>query len=203
MKYPEFFNNIETIILQDDLSNFLGTFEDGIVEFNYLDIVKASGHSCPTVAGAYLMTQVALKNLYENELPKRGEIKVSFKEDSKEGVAGVIANVITQITGATESLGFKGLNGNFQRFGLISFNEKIDCSARFQRLDTGKVVEITYNPNLIPANAQISSLMQKLLQNSANEEEKSEFGKLWQERVKKIFENKDKVIIFKHSLNTL
>ena len=40
MKYPEFFNTIETIKLQDDLSSFLGSIEDGLVEFSYLDIVK-------------------------------------------------------------------------------------------------------------------------------------------------------------------
>lgn len=32
MKYPDFFNTIETITLQDDLSNFLGTFENGVAK---------------------------------------------------------------------------------------------------------------------------------------------------------------------------
>ena len=58
MQYPNLFNEIETIKLQDDLSDFLGTFENGMVEFSYLDIVKSAGHSCPTVAGAYIMTLV-------------------------------------------------------------------------------------------------------------------------------------------------
>jgi len=49
MEYPKFFNNIETIKLKNPLSNHLGTFLDGFVEFSYLEIVKASGHSCPTV----------------------------------------------------------------------------------------------------------------------------------------------------------
>ncbi len=52
MIYPEFFRKIETIKLQDGLSDLLGTFENGLIEFSYLDIVKASGHSCPTIAGA-------------------------------------------------------------------------------------------------------------------------------------------------------
>lgn len=70
MKYPKFFDEIQTIKLKDDLSATLGSFEEGLVEFSYLDIVKSAGHSCPTVAGAYLMTQVALKKLYKDELPK-------------------------------------------------------------------------------------------------------------------------------------
>ena len=49
MIYPQFFNKIPTIKLQDDLASFLGAFEDGIIEFSYLDIVKSAGHSCPTV----------------------------------------------------------------------------------------------------------------------------------------------------------
>ncbi|WP_320036170.1 FmdE family protein [Halarcobacter sp.] len=194
MKYPEFFNTIETIKLQDDLSSFLGSIEDGLVEFSYLDIVKAAGHSCPTVAGAYIMTLSALKELYKNEIPKRGEIFVSFKENSSEGTAGVIANVITQITGATESFGFKGLNGKFKRFDLMKFNDSITTNAKFQRVDTKESVEVVYNPNVISVNPKINILMQKMMQNQASEEEKIEFGKLWQERVQNIFGNIDKVI---------
>ena len=78
MDYPKFFNEIETIKLKDELSDFLGTFKDGIVEFSYLDVVKSAGHSCPTVAGAYLMAREGLKALYEDEIPKRGEYPPAF-----------------------------------------------------------------------------------------------------------------------------
>mgnify|MGYP000327258601 CR=1 FL=1 len=194
MNYPKFFDEVEKIVLKDDLSDFLGVFEDGIVEFNYLDVVKSAGHSCPTVAGAYLMTQVALKELYKDEIPKRGEIFVSFKEDEKEGVAGVIANVMGQITGATCTTGFKGLNGKFKRYDLINFNDNISSSAKFKRVDTGETVELLYNPNEIPFEPKTQELMQKMMQNQASLEEKQEFGSLWQDRVRKILQNKDKVI---------
>ncbi len=194
MNYPQFFDKIETIKLQDPLSDFLGTFENGLVEFNYLDIVKNSGHSCPTVAGAYLMCLEGLKALYNDETPKRGEIFVSFKEDSYEGVAGVIAAVATQITGATESLGFKGINGNFARIELMKFNDNINSSIKLQRLDTGKSVEVIYNPSSIPVNPKQQQLMPKLMQNIATQEEKKEFGMLWQQRVESIFNNIDQVI---------
>jgi len=194
MKYPDFFNKIETITLQDDLSSFLGTFENGLVEFSYLEIVKASGHSCPTVAGAYLCTLEGLKALYGEETPKRGEIFVSFKEDYTEGVAGVIASVISHITGATESTGFKGINGNFVRTLLMKFNDSITSSVKFQRLDTGKSVEVTYNPNSIPPHPKQTELMGKIMQKTATIEDRQEFGKLWQQRVEEIFNNTDKVI---------
>jgi len=194
MKYPKFFDSIETIKLQDELSSFLGSLEDGIVEFSYLDIVKTAGHSCPTVAGAYIITLTALKKLYKDEIPQRGKIFVSFKKDVTEGTAGVVSNVITQITGATQSSGFKGLNGKFQRFGLMRFNDNITTSAKFQRVDTKETVEVIYNPDIILPNPKTSQLMQKLMKDIASKEEKQEFGKLWQERVKNIFENIEKVI---------
>ena len=40
MTYHNFFNKIPTIKLQDDLASFLGAFEDGIIEYSYLDVVK-------------------------------------------------------------------------------------------------------------------------------------------------------------------
>jgi len=194
MNYPKFFNTIETIKLQDPLSNLLGTFENGLIEFSYLDVVKNAGHSCPTVAGAYLLALEGIKALYENDTPVRGEIFVSFSEDSSEGVAGVIANVLSHITGATESLGFKGLNGNFVRHDLMQFNAEISSSIKLQRLDTGKTVELVYNPSSIAQNPQTGPLMQKIMQNIATPEEKKLFGTLWQERVENIFKNIPQVI---------
>jgi hypothetical protein len=198
MNFPDFFNTIETIKLTDKLANFLGTFENGIVEFSYLDIVKSAGHSCPTVAGAYLMTLEGLKALYPNEeVAQRGDIHISFKEDASEGVAGVIANVLTQITGATESSGFKGIGGNFVRHDLISFNANIDSSIKLQRLDNGNSVEVIYNPSQIPGNPLQQELMQKIMQGVATPQERISFGKLWQERVENIFANISKVITIK------
>jgi len=135
-----------------------------------------------------------LKELYKNELPTRGEIFVSFKEDASEGVAGVIANVLSHITGATEILGFKGLNGNFVRHDLMKFDDSINSSIKLQRLDTGKSVELIYNPSSIDQNPQIPQLMQEIMQNKATIEDKKTFGILWQERVENIFKNIPQVI---------
>ncbi|MFK5937867.1 MAG: FmdE family protein [Sulfurimonas sp.] len=194
MSYPQFFDTIETIKVKDPLSQVLGAFDDGKYEFSYLDVVKSAGHSCPTVAGAYLMTLVALNDLYPNESTIRGDIKVEFKESLEEGVAGVIGNVISQITGATDKSGFKGLNGKFSRHSLMTFNSDINSSVKFTRVSNNKSIEIIYDPSSIPANPNMMPLMQKLLSGEASNEEIKEFGNLWQERVEKIFQNIDKVI---------
>jgi len=194
MNYPNFFNEIETIQLKDSLSTFLGAFEDGVIEFGFLDVVKSAGHSCPTVLGAYLMAKEGLKELYKDELPKRGEIIVEFKENENEGVAGVISSVITQITGATVNLGFKGLAGQFNRKNLMYFDSKITSNVRFTRKDNNKSVEVIYDASSIPIDSRISLLMQRCIQNRASKEETKEFGILWQDRVRNISKNIDQVI---------
>jgi hypothetical protein len=194
MNYPDFFNKIETIKLQDPLSAFLGTFENGIVEFTYLDIVKSAGHSCPTVAGAYLSTLYGLKALYKNEIPQRGDIKVEFAESQTDGVVGVIASVITNITGATTDFGFKGIGGNFNRTNLMFFNQDIKSSVKFTRLDKNISVNVIYNPNSIKPLSTQQALMQKIMQGKASAEDKKQFGNAWQDRVRRIFENSSGLI---------
>lgn len=189
MNYPKFFDTVESIKVVDPLSNVLGAFEGGVYEFNYLEVVKAAGHSCPTVAGAYITTLVGLKALYPNSPAIRGEIKVEFKESLEDGVAGVISNVISQITGATDKSGFKGLGGKFARHSLMKFDAKISSSVKFTRVDNGKSVDVYYDPSLVGGSPKMQPLMQKMMGGMANKEEMKEFGELWQDRVKRIFEN--------------
>ena len=197
MKYPDFFNKVKTIELKDDLSNFLGTFENGIIEYNYTEIVKAAGHSCPTVAGAYMMCVKALEKLYPNNFPVRGQIKVEFKNSIDEGVTGVISNVISHITGATKDTGFKGIGGKFIRHSLLEFDADIKGEIRFTRIDSNESVEVTYNP-IVPPKPEMQGLMQKSFSGQASETEKAEFGKVWQARVEEIlihnFDNPEVVI---------
>ena len=194
MSYPKFYDTIESIKVQDPLSNVLGAFENGQYEFNYIDVVKSAGHSCPTVAGAYIISLEALKALYPNEIAIRGNIKVAFKEDLDDGVAGVIGNVISQITGATDKSGFKGLQGKFLRHSLMQFNAEINASARFTRVDNSQSVDIFYNPSNIKPNPDVQVIMQKMGEGKASNDEIQEFGVLWQDRVKRIFENIDQVV---------
>lgn len=194
MTYPDFFDTIESITLQDPLANFLGATQEGMIEFNYIDIVKSAGHSCPTVLGAYLMTREALKALYKDEVPQRGEVKVFYKQAVTEGVSGVIANVMTNILGATCNTGFKGIAGNFDRRHLMFFEQDIPSSARFTRRDTKQSVDVYYDANAIIPHENMPALMQKCITQSATQEEALEFGRLWQQRVEGIASNVNKTI---------
>ncbi|MCF6206552.1 MAG: hypothetical protein L3J47_06650 [Sulfurovum sp.] len=204
MHYPEFFDKVPAIQLQDPLSAFLGAFENGELEISYLECVKLAGHSCPTVAGAYLMALKGLEALYGNDssLPQRGQIHVSMREEETEGVTGVICNVISFIVGANGKSGFKGIMGHFSRDNLVSYGVAMQGEVRLTRLDTDESVELSYDPSIVPADAAMKPLMGKALQGLASPEEQKQFGALWQARVEKILlspELWDKMITIKHN----
>lgn len=79
---PAFFDAVARIVMQDPLAEALGAAADGLIEYGYLDAVKLTGHSCPTVAGAYLMTLTALARLYPDAQPRRGELRVELRRPS-------------------------------------------------------------------------------------------------------------------------
>jgi hypothetical protein len=186
MPTPSFFDDVRTLTLADPLADFLGAAEDGIVEYTYRDAVKLAGHSCPTVAGAYLATLKALERLYPDTLPQRGSIRVAFRDDITSGVTGVMANIATLLTGATQDSGFKGLAGRFDRRHLLSFNSAISGEMRFERVDGGGSVTTGYHPEIVPPQAAMKELMGLVMAGAASADEQKEFGRLWQERVKRI-----------------
>ena len=193
MHYPAFFDTIESIRLVDPLAAFLGVFEDGIYQMSYLDVVKAAGHSCPTLAGAYLMSRESLKILYPGEPARRGEITVSFSENCTSGVTGVLAQVISNITGATKDWGFKGLSGRFARTGLMDFEIPFPETGDilFGRSDTGQKVLVHYSPGSV---VQAAPLLKRFLTSSGEEEAARNFGKEWQSMVEEIFREYSKVL---------
>ncbi|MCW8891508.1 MAG: FmdE family protein [Sedimenticola sp.] len=186
MHYPVFYDQVAPILLRDPLAAFLGAFEEGVMQIGYLDVVRLAGHSCPTVAGAYLMAREGLKALYGDQLPVRGEIGVEMQQSVDEGVCGVIANVLSYITGATDKSGFHGLAGRFDRRNLLSFQNDIATPVRLIRQDTGQAVSINYDASGVPADPAMGALFSKTLSGEAGTEEAERFGQLWQARVKAI-----------------
>ncbi|MDD2267121.1 hypothetical protein [Sulfuricurvum sp.] len=186
MNAPYFFNLIPQISMFDPLAEVLGAAENGMLEYSYQDVVKLAGHSCPTVAGAFLMTRSGLKSLYAEEIPVRGEIKVLMKGKLGDGVVGVIANVASMITGATEKGGFHGLGGKFDRRDLVCFEADIESEMALERTDTNERVLLDYDPSCVEADPRMGALLPHILSKKADEDERNLFGTLWQERVRKI-----------------
>lgn len=186
MKTPDFFSLIPSITLIDPLAEVLGAAENGIVEYFYEDVVKLAGHSCPTVAGAYLMVRLGIQSLYSEKTPVRGEIKVLIKGKLGDGVVGVIANVASMITGATEKGGFHGLGGKFDRRDLLCFEADIESEMALERTDTNERVLLNYDPSFVPADPRMGALLPLVISNKADKNERELFGSIWQERVRKI-----------------
>ena len=186
MTFPAFFAQVPSIVLRDRLADFLGAAAGGLIEYRYGDAVRLAGHSCPTVAGSYLLSHRALRALYGDETPLRGEIAVDFREAAEAGVSGVMAAVVGLLTGAAGAGGFKGLAGRFARRDLLRFAQELPGDIRFRRLDSGQSVTATLQLAQVPADPRLPSLLQRLLAGDDAPATHELFARLWQERVRRI-----------------
>lgn len=186
---PAFFADAPAILVHDALSGFLGAAEGGIVEYRYADVVKLAGHSCPTVAGAFMMARAALRALYPDprELPERGEIRVDCRDARDAGVTGVIATVLGLVTGAAGDGGFRGIAGRFVRRDRLFFEQPLASGeVRFTRLDDGCSVEANTRLDRVSGDPRTSRAMSRCLAGQASPEEAALFRQLWQDRVRRV-----------------
>lgn len=183
---PEFFDAAPSIRMADPLAETLGSAPGGVIDYRYRDAVRLAGHSCPTVAGAWLMTRAALARLYPEALPQRGGLRVELRAALDEGVAGVIASVATLVTGAAGDGGFKGLAGRFARRGLLHFGVPMRGEIRFTRVDTGQAVELAFQPEAVPRPPALRALMAQALAPGADAATRQAFGAAWQDWVRRI-----------------
>jgi len=190
VQYPAFYNKIENIKLYDNLSDFLGATNGGIIEIGYLDCVKLAGHSCPTVAAAFIATKVAIKHLYQNNLPNRSEVKITLKEPKNSGVVGVTGMVASYILGSFDEGGFAGIGNKFCKRGLLEYNCEQKGDIAFTHTNTGEKIELNLDTSIAPKDPELKSLMQKSLKGEASKQEMLKFQNLWQARAEFMLLNK-------------
>ena len=184
MQMPDFFAAAPRITVRDPLAALLGAPADGLIEYDYADAVRLAGHSCPTVASAWLMTRAALIALYPDSLAERGAIEVALRGSLRDGVNGVIANVVCLVTGAAAETGFKGIGGRFERRGLLSDGDtQIDGELRFTRTDNRESVAVQASLARVPSDPRLPRLMQGCVAGTATPQEADLFRSLWQARV--------------------
>lgn len=186
MRLPDYYDQIPSLRLFDPLAAMLGAARDGLLEYHYADAVKLAGHSCPTVAGAWLLTRRALARLYPDSLPLRGGMRVELRDTQAAGTTGVVGNVMGLITGAAGEGGFKGLGGRLGRAHLLRYGVALPAEVRFTRLDTGRAVDLNYHPERVPPDPELPGLMARLLAGDADDTDRQDFARLWQERVRRI-----------------
>lgn len=189
MKFPDFFSAAPLIRSRDPLAALLGAPSDGVLEYSYADAVRLAGHSCPTVAGAFLTARAALAALYPDSLAERGSIQVHMPAPEIEGVTGVIAQVLTLITGASAANGFKGIGGRYVRHSLLRYAEHAvtgRSEVSFRRLDNGATATVQLDLSSVPPHPQLRSLMMAVFQHQADEQQRRDFAKAWQDRVQRL-----------------
>lgn len=186
MRYPAFFDEVVEIPVQDPLAALLGAAEDGRIVYRYVDAVKLAGHSCPTVAGAWLMTARALARLYPEALPQRGAIRVELRGALDEGTTGVTASIVALATGAAGAGGFKGIAGRHDRRDLLHFGAPIAAALRFTRLDTGRSVAATYRAERVPMPPGLKALLLRATPAEAGADARAAFAGAWQDWVRTI-----------------
>ena len=152
MSHPTFYDQAPRIRMHDPLAALLGASDDGLLEYSYLDAVRLAGHSCPTVAGAFLVARSATIALFPDGPAIRGEIEVRMPAPEAEGTNGVIAQVLTLVTGAAAANGFHGIGGHFVRQHLLRFSDVSHASAiGFRRRDNAAAVSVELDLRSIPA----------------------------------------------------
>ena len=132
--------------------------------------MRLAGHSCPTVAGAYLLVRRGLRALYGDDLPERGGITVQMRDSRDNGTTGVIATIATLLTGAAAD--------------LLSYDAPLTGLMALTRVDNGARVELELNASIVPFAADMQTLMPKAVSGEANAAELARFGELWQSRVR-------------------
>lgn len=184
----------DPIRIRDPLAEVLGMVPEGeplVVTFE--EVAKAAGHACPAVAGAYRSTQLALAELYPDELPVRSQISVVVGGRPDESGLGPMANVIRHVTGAADETGFGGFGGHGGREDLLSYDD-IDAPGRafrFTREDTGDSVLVTFDPSATGVDPDEGGGMPmqtvgKLVAGEATESEAEAFYESWHGRVQRI-----------------
>ena len=187
MDFPDFYDQAPVVRTHDPFAAMLGAARDGVLEYHYVDAVRLAGHSCPTVAGAFLIGRAALAALYPDEPAERGAITVYMPAPESEGTTGVVAQVLTLLTGAASVNGFHGIQGRFKRRGLLSFADHREGEAiTFKRRDTGESVAVTLDVSLVPGDPAQGARMAAILQNTADDSQRIAFADAWQDRVRRL-----------------
>jgi len=184
--FPDFFDSAPAVTVRDPLAQFLGAARDGVMEYRYADAVRLAGHSCPTVAGTWLMTLRGLRALYGDALPVRGEIEVYMADARDAGTTGVMATVVQLVTGAAPETGFHGIAGRFGRNNLLHFDQPMQGTIGLRRKDTGAAVQVGFDASVVPWPDEMRMLLPKAASGKADAAELQRFGELWQERVRKM-----------------
>jgi hypothetical protein len=203
----------DPIAVRDPLAELLGVVPEGDpLVVGFPEVVLAAGHACPAVAGAFRATQLALDDLYPDDLPVRSDVAVEVGGKPDDHGLGPMANVVSHVTGADRETGFTGFGGYGGRENLLSFTD-LDGPGRtfvFHRLDTDDSVRVSFAPGAVgtsPPRADgdsVTDLIPKLVAGEASDAERRRFYDQWYNRVQRVLRatpGKDSPFTLQHPEN--
>lgn len=194
-RHPAFFDDVPPLVVRDPLAELLGAAPPGTpIEHTFAEAVKAAGHVCPTVAGAWLVTRAALAALYGDAVPVRGDVEVACMGAPEQFGYGPMAQVIANLTGAAPGTGFRGLGGRFVRANLLTFHPEAPALSTFvfRRRDTGAAVRVAYQPESVPPDPGMRAAMAGAV--NGDDDAGREFRRLWLDRVERILAAPETVV---------
>lgn len=172
-----------TVKIHEPFAEFLeASREEHQFELSLLDVVRFAGHACPSMVGAFVISQHAIRTLFPETLAcERGQVAIELPHGPEDGATGPVANVFSFIFGAWEESGFGGLGGDrFVRRNLLRFRSPgvPNGAFRFRRIDTGKTIDVFYDPR--KANVKVDPDWP--------------FQKQWRARISRIAEHPEEVV---------
>lgn len=184
------YDDVATIEIRDPVAEVLGVLPDGEpFEIAYEDVVRIAGHSCPAASGAFRVAERGLEALYPDDYPVRSQVAVDVGAPRDEHPAGVIARIVSYVTGAAGPDGFGGLAGGYGgRANLLTYGRREGAGLRFgfQRTDTDDAVEVAYFLDQVPEGGQGMANLPAVVDGSASREDRDAFEAAWHARVEAV-----------------
>lgn len=134
------------------------------------------------------MLREGIKTLHPDSIPQRGNLYITLRGPADTGVNGVIGSIASYITGATDSNGFQGISGSFNRRNLMRFETDLPYQIQIRRNDTLEWIGMNYYPEKISPHPKMGEWMQQLGTQTKNPTIHALFKMAWQERVKRILQ---------------
>lgn len=199
----EHISAVPPMMFKDPFLELLGQTNKPVPYF-YSEVVKLAGHSCGATAGAWSMTQMAMKELYPQGLPVRGQIKITAPGPADEWFVGVFGEIFTYLTGAAPESGFPGaeFGKDYNRRNLLAYKDEPSGTPPpqmvwiFERTDNGKKVSVRYEVTKVmpPTTPDRQEMSLKLVKGEATSEEAADWIKYWNDRTVYVFDNAESLI---------
>jgi len=187
--WPDFYDRVQAIKIKDPMALLVGSLPEkqNVLTIHLMDVALYTGHVCPGVASAYVLTRMALKALYLDEIPERGQIRVAAMAPSD------LMDVASYITGARSFYGRDEINAED-----LVIDKSLDSGQPgvyvmvFQRKDNGKAVKAIFNKFSLISPRQAKGMkvfLQRMLKGKVSQKEKEQQWAKIQAVVKKVLLN--------------